>query len=57
MVRWLKVLESSEAGGAEEGVALDDLPKSVRKELKSASRVLQKLHNAAAIELGQGVGH
>jgi hypothetical protein len=57
MLRWLKVLESSSAGDVEGDITLEDLPESVRKDLKSANRVLRRLHDAALSELGQGVGH
>jgi len=52
-MRWLKVLEPGEEGDAEEEITLEDLPELVRKELKSASRVIERLHAAALRELGQ----
>ncbi|MBC8869803.1 MAG: hypothetical protein H8E44_10315 [Planctomycetes bacterium] len=52
-LRWVKVLEPGEEGEAEGEITFDDLPESVRKELKSASRSIRKLRDAALRELGQ----
>lgn len=52
-LRWQKVLEPCEAGDTGEEITFDDLPETVRKELKSASRVIRKLRDATLSELGQ----
>lgn len=53
MLRWVKVLDPSKDGDAEGEITLDDLPESVRKELKSATRIIRRLHDSALGELGQ----
>ena len=52
-LRWLKVLETSEEENAEREITLDDLPATVCKQLKAASRSIRKLRDAALKELGQ----
>jgi hypothetical protein len=54
-LRWLSVLEPTEEEDTERDVILDDLPGTVCKELKAASRSIRKLHDAALKELGQDV--
>jgi hypothetical protein len=54
-LRWLSVLEPAREEDAERDITLDDLPGTVRKELKAASRSIRKLHDAALSELGQDV--
>ena len=55
-LRWLKVLEPSEEEDAEREITLDDLPATVRKELKAASRSIRRLREAVLKELGQDTG-
>ena len=52
-LRWLRVLEPGEEEESEGEITWDDLPGTVRKELKTASRSIRKLHDAALKELGQ----
>ncbi len=52
-LRWLKVLEIGKEEESKGEITWDDLPGTVRKELKTASRSIRKLHDAALKELGQ----
>jgi hypothetical protein len=49
MLRWVKVLDPSKDGDAEGEITLADLPESVRKELKSATRIIRRLHDSVVV--------
>jgi len=52
-LRWVEVLEPNEEGETGQKITLKDLPETVRRELKAASRSIRRLENAAKKELGQ----